>query len=222
MLLRMLVTATALAAIPLLGAKAAPTEIIDFNGGLVSSFIGTNPTATTTLLSVNNDPVTFVLFGSSATAGIMDLTASNTDSAISPGGIAIQHFSGSFCITSGPGCSGTNFLSGTYADAALGALGGDGLTINVANPPEALSFTSSVIPAADLKAPTAFDISMSAVNPPLAVANGTIEAFTASFTGDASSSVTPTPEPSTLVVLLAGIVGLGAYRLLPKGKDDAA
>lgn len=205
-----LLAAAAFIGLPL-AAQAGPTELINFNGGLTSSFVATNPTSTSTLLSITNDAVTFVLFGSAATSGIIDLSATNIDAATTPGGIAVQHFSGTFCITSAAGCGGTNFLSGTFTDAALGATGGDGLTVNVANPPEALVLTSSVIPSTDLVPPTAFDLSMSALAPPLSVVNSTIQAFTASFTGDASATVAA-PEPATLGLLSLGLLGLAVVR----------
>lgn len=207
---RILLAATLFAAVPA-AAWAGPTELINFNGGLASNFVATNPTATTTHLSVADVGVTFTLFGSAVTSGIMDLSADNIDAATTPGGIAIQHFTGTFCITSAAGCGGTNYLSGSFTDASLGALGGDGLTVNVANPPEALVLTSSVLPAADLVPPSAFDLSMSALAPPLSVANGTIQAFTASYTGDASASIA-VPEPGSLAVLGLGTLALGVIR----------
>jgi hypothetical protein len=194
-------------------AQAAPNEIINFAGPLTSDFVATNPTASTTALSVNNVNVTISgLFGNPGiTSGFMTLSATNTDTATNVSGFAIQHYNGSFSITNG---AAVNYLSGTFTDAAFGALGGDGLTVNVTNPPESLTFTSSVIPAADLVPPTAFDLSMSAVNPPLTIANGTISAFAASFTGDASANVqAPSiPEPASMLVLLGGLLSLGLVR----------
>jgi hypothetical protein len=203
-----LAAAVAAVAIPL-GAAAAPNEIINFAGPLSSDFVATNPTTTSTALSVNNVSVTISgLFGNPGiTSGFMTLSATNTDTAANVSGFAIQHYNGSFSITNG---GSTNYLSGVFTDAAFGALGGDGLTVNVTNPPESLTLTSSVIPAADLVPPTAFDLSMSAVNPPLTIANGTISAFAASFTGDASANVAAAiPEPASLAVLGTGLLGLG-------------
>jgi hypothetical protein len=193
-------------------AKAAPIEIINFAGPLASDFSATNPTSTTTHLSISGVTVTISgLFGNpGVTSGTMTLSANNTDAATNVSGFVIQHYSGSFSIVNGA----TNLLSGVFTDAAFGALGGEGLTVNVANPPESLTLTSSVIPASDLVPPSAFDLSMSAVAPPLAITNGTIAAFTASFTGDASSNVVAASEPARLGlgVLGLGILGLGMVR----------
>lgn len=210
------VAAVSLTVLPAASSNAAPLEIINFAAPLASDFIATNPTASSTHLAVSDVTVTISgLFGNpGVTSGIMDLSADNVDAATNVSGFAIQHFSGGFCITSAAGCGGTNFLSGTFTDAAFGALGGDGLTVNIANPPEALTLTSAVIAASNLVPPTAFDLSMSAVAPPLAISNGTIAAFSASYTGDASSNVAPPsiPEPASLAILGLGVLGLAAVR----------
>lgn len=142
------------------------------------------------------------------------LTAHSTDAAATAFGLVVQHYAGSFCLTSLAGCGGTNFLSGTFSDAAIGALGGPGLVVNVSNPPDALSLTSSVIAATMLAAPSSFNLSFSNVTPALAICNTTLCSFTASFSGTVSASAAPveTPEPGTLGLLSAGLFGLAFLR----------
>lgn len=194
---------------------AQSAEIINFAAPLASDFVATNPTTTSTALSVSDVAVTISgLFNNpGVTAGVMDLSATNIDSAQLVAGNVLQHFSGTFCIAALAGCGGAVYLQGSFADAAFGANGGDGLTINVSNPPEALSLSSSVIPLTDLAAPSAFDLSMSSVAPPLSIFNNaTIAAFTASYTGDASASPVGVPEPASLLIFGVGIAGIAALR----------
>jgi hypothetical protein len=120
----------------------------------------------------------------------------------------VQHFSGTFCLSTLAGCGGVDLLSGVFTDAALGKSGGPGLVINVNNPPDSLVLTSDVIDPAKLIAPNTFDLSLSNIGGGgLTAANGTISAFTASYTGTVSAA--DVAEPTSLSVLGAGLLGLG-------------
>ncbi len=141
----------------------------------------------------------------------MSLSATSIDAAILISGNIIQHYSGTFCISSVAGCGG-NFLSGTFTDAAFGGNGGPGLTVNVNNPPESLVLTSNVLPAAELIAPNSFSLGFSNVTPTLHIDGTTIGAFTASYSGTVSSEAAAVSEPAGLALMGIGLLGLTMVR----------
>jgi hypothetical protein len=142
---------------------------------------------------------------------VMTLTATSIDAAISVAGNVIQHYSGSFCISAAAGCTG-NFLSGVFTDAAFGALGGPGLTVNVNNPPESLTLASNVIPANELVPPNSFNLAFVSLSNPLAIVGGSIGSFTAAYSGDISASASAVPEPAGIAILGIGLLGLTMLR----------
>jgi hypothetical protein len=142
---------------------------------------------------------------------VMTLTATSIDAAISVAGNVIQHYNGSFCISAAAGCTG-NFLSGVFTDAAFGALGGPGLTVNVNNPPESLTLASNVIPANELVPPNSFNLAFVSLSNPLAIVGGSIGSFTAAFSGDISASASAVPEPASIAILGIGLLGLTMLR----------
>jgi hypothetical protein len=186
------------------------------NATLVASF-SQNPSVTPTVTATDNGTVTDITVSSVSTAitagngsilgnALFSLTAASIDPATTLLTAVIQHYSGSFCFTSLAGCGGTNFLSGTFSDAAFGALGGPGLAVNVNNPPDTLTLTSSVIPASQLLAPSTFGLSFANLAPNLFIDGTTIGAFTADFSGTVSAS--SVPEPTSLAVMGVGLLGL--------------
>lgn len=141
-----------------------------------------------------------------------DLNATSIDAAQTVGGAVLQHYSGSFCITSAAGCGGTNVLSGTFSDAAFGTLGGPGLVVNVNNPPDTLALSSSLLAASDLLAPNTFNLGFSNLpSPGVTIVGTTIAPFTASFAGVASASVAvpPVAEPASLAIFGLAVSALG-------------
>lgn len=181
-MLRMLLTATGLAAVPLLAYGAPITGTINFDGS--DSY---SATALTFVGSQNAQSDT----GSLATFG--DCTG------------CITATSFTYAPFSGPL---NNFLAGTNG-AVHFAL--DLLTVHnvdfIAN--DSLSFEGNATLHLTGFDATPGELFFSTQGP---------EGIEVSF----SATAIPTPEPSTLLVLGAGIIGLGAYRLLPKGRTDAA
>lgn len=169
-----------------------------------------NGTDTQTTLSINSAAIDISqLIGGSAQPAFFSLNATSIDAAVTIFGAALQHYSGSFCITSAASCAGSNILSGTFSDAAFGALGGPGLVVNVNNPPDTLLLTSSVLSANDLNAPDAFSLGFTNVIPGLSIIGSTIAPMSASFAGTASATVS---EPAPIALLGVGILGLGLIR----------
>lgn len=153
------------------------------------------------------------LFGNSAPfLADFSINATSNDSAVTFLGLAVQHYDGTFCITSAFGCAGTNYLSGVFSDAAIGAIGGPGLVVNVNNPPDLLTLTSDVIASSDLGAPSTFNLGFSNLIPSLAICGSTICSFTTSFAGVASANTQDVVEPGTLAVLGVGLLGLGMVK----------
>jgi hypothetical protein len=170
-----------------------------------------NGTNSQTTLSVTNATVDLTQFINGPLNGLdFNLSATSIDAAQPIGTAVIQHYNGSFCISTGPGCTGNDVLSGTFSDAAFGAVGGPGLVVNVNNPPDQLALSSDVVSPALLVAPNTFGLTFSNLAPALAIQGTTIAPFTASFSGTVSASAAP--EPTGLAVMGVGLLGLTLLR----------
>jgi hypothetical protein len=217
-----------LAATALLGAsvaaQAAPVTIAAFGqptgaaNGLTLAPIAGDTASTLTMTDV---AVMFTAYaGGPVITGIMDLTANSVSQAVSLLNQVGQAFSGSFCITSQNGCQGTNFISGTFTDAAFGTNGGTDLTVNVSDPTETLVLSSSLIPASQLGTPNAFSLSLVTGSGPLGILGsgstttlgnttlGSDGSITYFATGDVSASDAPAPEPASIALLGVGLLGV--------------
>ena len=196
----------------LVGAAAA-ANVATFaqtsNSNTVTATVNGADTQTTLTASDAAINISQLISGAPPAGAFFSLNATSIDSAVSFLGAAIQHFAGTFCLTTAAGCGGVNILSGVFTDAAFGAISGPGLTINVNEPPDALVLSSDIIPASELLAPDALSLGFTNVSPALAIIGSTIAPFDASFAGTVSASV---PEPATFGMMGVGLVALGLVR----------
>ena len=211
----LLLTATLLAGLPL---AANAVQVISFGqtSGTNTVVATANAGGTATTIDITDATVLIDQILGIATPpaipAFLDLTATSIDSATLVGGTQVlQHYDGTFSITSGAGDTGTNYLSGSFSDAAFGAATGSQLSVNVANPPDTLSVTSDVISPTGLGPPSSLTFALSNVTPALALDNLTIGSFGASFAGTANATAN-VPEPASLLMLGVGMLAIGVVR----------
>jgi PEP-CTERM motif len=190
---------------------ASATVVLNFGQVSGVNTITATPNGTDTATTINGTNVAINItqdIGGFLGPAILNLNAASTDAAVLVGTSVLQHFNGSWHITSGLGGTGTNFLSGTFTDAVFGT--GPSLTLSVGAPPDTITTTSDQIPAIDLGLPEAISLSFSNVLPPVGIAGSTLAGFTSSIAGNFSA--TPVFEPSSLAIVGLGLVGLGVAR----------
>jgi hypothetical protein len=171
----------------------------------------TNGAHTQTTINVTNGAITVDDIAAGVTvpfSAFLDLTAVSTGAASTLGVFTTQDFGGSFSITSLAGGAGTNYLSGTFTDAVFGS--GTSLTLSTSDPPNSVSFTSSVIPANQLTLPEGISLSFSNVTPPVSIIGQTVAGFHSNVSGNFSAD--PVPEPASIALIGVSLAGLGLVR----------
>jgi hypothetical protein len=176
-----------------------------------NTITGTNNGAGSTTISGTNIPIDITqLLGGGSPMAFFSVNATSASAAMLSAGNVIQPFTGTFTITSGLGGTGTNYLSGTFADAIFGAMGGPSLTMSAAQPPDMLTFTSSVIAASDLMLARGMSLSFANVTPLVGITNNSLSSFASSVSGTLSANVGLVPEPVSLLLLGSGLVAVAA------------
>lgn len=205
---------------------AGASTIVTFGNVTPNQFFATdNGDGTTTLSTTSNVNITQIFAGALDPNALMTFSATSTEDAqlLLGGTVISQRFAGTFSITDQ--ANTINYLSGTFGAALeFGGTGSTGAVLTANNSPQSppLILSSDLF---DLTNPESFALAFSNITPPLGVntylvggvSHTTIANFAASYAGSADAQINAVPEPTTLVMLGTGLLGL-AGRLRRKGR----
>jgi hypothetical protein len=136
----------------------------------------------------------------------LNFTATSVGVAVNTAGVITQNYTGTISFTS---LSAVNLLTVAFADEIAGSASGSSPTLNASEPPDSFLGTSDVLDPALFGVPQGFALSFSDWMPGLSITGGTIASATADATGTFSTTP-PVPEPTSLLMLGTGALGLAA------------
>ena len=156
-------------------ASAAPVTILSFTqttGGTPVTAVTNGANTVTTITGTNIATAGPVENAGFVNPMYLNFSFTSTGAASTSGPDTQQNFSGTFSFYGGPGLTGTNYLTGSFTDLALGTSGGTSLTLSASTPTDTINFSSSVITTLDLQRSLSFSFTSQA--PPRRTETGSV------------------------------------------------